>query len=273
MVRPAVRRRAVEAARTEYGLTERRACALIRIDRSSFRYRSRRPDESELRERLRALAVQRPRFGARRLCVLLRREGTVVNHKRVERLYRLEGLTVRRRKRKRVAGVLRQTRPQAERVNQRWSMDFTHDATADGRAFRTLNIVDDFSRECPAIAVARSISGARVVDVLERLADQRGLPQGIVVDNGPEFASRALDAWAYRRGVQLLFIEPGKPVQNAFVESFNGSFRDECLNQHWFETLDDAVRLIETWRLDYNRTRPHSSLGDLTPEEFARQVA
>lgn len=152
-------------------------------------------------------------------------------------------------------------------------MDFTHDATADGRAFRTLNIVDDWSRECLAISVARSIRGDQVAAVLERLGEQRGLPQAIVVDNGPEFASRALDAWAYRHGVQLLFIEPGKPVQNAFVESFNGSFRDECLNQHWFETLDDAIRLIETWRLDYNRARPHSSLGDLTPEEFARQVA
>lgn len=273
MVRPAVRRRAVEVARTEHGLTERRACALVRMDRSSFRYQSRRPDESELRERLRMLAAQRPRFGARRLWLLLRREGHIVNHKKVERLYRLEGLTVRKRKRKRVALVPRQVRPKAERVNERWSMDFTHDATADGRSFRTLNVVDDWSRECLAISVARSIRGDQVAEVLERLGEQRGLPEAIVVDNGPEFASRALDAWAYRRGVQLLFIEPGKPVQNAFVESFNGSFRDECLNQHWFETLDDAIRLIEAWRLDYNRARPHSSLGDLTPEEFARQVA
>jgi len=273
MVRPAARRRAVEAARTDHGLTERRACELVRMDRSSFRYRSRRADESELRARLRALAVERPRFGARRLCILLRREGRLVNHKRVERLYRLEGLAVRRRKRKRVAMVPREARPKAERVNQRWSMDFTHDATADGRSFRTLNVVDDFSRECLSITVARSISGHGVVDTLDMLLTKRGRPGGIVMDNGPEFASRVLDAWAYRNGVPLLFIEPGKPVQNAFVESFNGSFRDECLNQHWFETIEDAQGIIERWRLDYNRVRPHSSLGDLTPEAFAKRAA
>ena len=273
MVRPAVRRRAVEAARTDHGLTERRACALMGMDRSSFRYRSRRPDDGELRSRLRWLAGQRPRYGARRLYVLLRREGRLVNHKRIERLYRLEGLAVRRRRRKRVAAVSREARPLPTGVNERWSMDFTHDATAEGRAFRTLNIVDDWSRECIAIDVARSIPGERVAAVLGRLARQRGLPKAIVVDNGPEFVSQALDAWAYRAGVQLQFIEPGKPVQNAFVESFNGSFRDECLNQHWFETIEDAMARIEAWRLDYNRFRPHSSLGDLTPEEFAARRA
>jgi putative transposase len=158
-------------------------------------------------------------------------------------------------------------------VNERWSIDFMSDTLADGRTFRTLNVVDDFTREAIAIEVGRSIPGARVVRVLERIAKGRGLPRSIVLDNGPEFTSRVLDQWAYGAGVELRFIQPGKPVQNAFVESFNGKFRDECLNQNWFLSLADAIQSIAAWRLDYNRHRPHSALGNLTPEEFAKKAA
>ena len=195
-----------------------------------------------------------------------------MNHKRVYRLYRDVGLLVRRRRRKRVAPLLRRPKPVPAAPNERWSMDFIADTLADGRPFRTLNLVDDCSRECVAIEVARSIPGERVTRVLDRLASERGLPRTIVVDNGPEFAGRALDQWAYERGVELHFIEPGKPIQNCYVESFNGRFRDECLNLNWFTSLSDAIDKIENWRVDYNQHRPHSSLGDLTPEEFARRA-
>jgi putative transposase len=203
------------------------------------------------------------------LHVLLRREGRRVNHKRVYRLYRQEGLSVRRRRRKRVAGSRGPILLLPTKVNQRWSMDFMGDTLATGRTFRLLNIVDDFSRECVVIDSATSIRGTRVVRVLDELAEVRGLPETIVIDNGPEFTSRALDEWAYRRRVRLLFITPGRPIENAYIESFNGKFRDECLNEHWFLSLDEVRATTERWRIDYNRDRPHSSLGHLTPEEFA----
>ena len=189
------------------------------------------------------------------------------------RIYREEQLSVRRKKRKRVAAASREALPIPERANQRWSMDFMADTLADSRTFRTFNVVDDYTRECVAIEVGRSIPGARVVRVLEQLRLARGLPRVLVMDNGPEFTSRVLDRWAYEHGVELHFIQPGKPVQNAFVESFNGKFRDECLNTNWFVSLADAGERIELWRQDYNGHRPHSSLGDLTPEEFARKAA
>ena len=253
-----------------FGLSVRRACGLVGLWRSTWQYQPHRADDRALRGRLRELAEQRHRFGAPRLHVLLRREGWVVNHKRTERLYREEGLALRRKRhRKRAAGV-RMTLPLPTRPNERWSMDFLHDRLADGRRFRVLTMVDDYSREAPAMTVDTSLTGARVVAVLERLAETRGLPQAITIDNGPEFAGSALDAWAYRRGVRLHFIEPGKPVQNAYVESFNGRLRDECLNEHWFTTLEEARGRLEAWRQDYNTVRPHSSLGDLTPEAFAK---
>ena len=254
-----------------FGLRVRRACRLVGLWRSTWQYRAHRPDDQALRGRLRELAEQRRRFGAPRLHVLLRREGWRVNHKRTERLYREEGLALRRKRhRKRAAGI-RVTLPMPTRPNERWSMDFLHDRLADGRRFRVLTMVDDYSREAPAMTVDTSLPGARVVEVLERLAETRGLPQVITIDNGPEFAGSALDAWAYRRGIQLHFIEPGKPVQNAYVESFNGRLRDECLNEHWFTTLEEARGRLEAWRQDYNTVRPHSSLGDLTPAEFVRR--
>lgn len=229
---------------------------------------SRRPDDP-IREPLRVLAARRPRFGYRRLTVLLRREGWVANHKRVYRIYRQEGLAVRRKRRKKFAARARVVLPLPTQANERWSMDFMGDTLASGRTFRTFNIVDDASRECLAIEVDTSLSGYRVVRVLDRIATTRPLPAMIVSDNGPEFTSKVLDAWAYEHRVQLHFIRPGKPVENAFVESFNGKFRDECLNENWFQGLADAREKIETWRLDYNLVRPHSSLGDRTPTEYA----
>jgi len=254
--------------RQAQGLSERRACELVGIPRSSYRYELRRPEPAGLRGRLQALAGERRRFGYRRLTVLLRREGWPVNHKRVYRLYGQEGLQVRRRKGKRTGTVERQPFTTPTRPNERWSMDFVSDALADGRRFRSLNIVDDYNRECLAAEVDTSITGTRVVRIMERLREQRGLPQILVTDNGPEFAGQALDVWAYEQGVKLHFIEPGKPVQNAFIESFNGKMRDECLNEHWFGTLAEARQTIEAWRRDYNEVRPHSSLGNRTPIEF-----
>jgi putative transposase len=255
--------------RQAHGLSERRACRLVGMARTSCRYeRQRQGEEAKLKARLRTLAGERRRFGYRRLTVLLRREGWAVNHKRVYRLYREEGLGVRRRKRKRIGSVERQPLAIPTWQNQRWSMDFISDALSEGRKFRSLNIVDDFNRECLAAEVDTSITGARVVRVLERLRERRGLPQILVMDNGPEFAGRAVDVWAYEQGVKLHFIEPGKPVQNAFIESFNGKMRDECLNEHWFMSLGEARETIEAWRRDYNEVRPHASLGNRTPQEF-----
>lgn len=223
-----------------------------------------------LLERMKAISYERPRFGYRRVHVMLRREGLMVNHKRVYRLYRAEGLAVRRKKRKRIFMLARKPMAAGSKPNERWSMDFTWDQLADGRSFRTLNIVDDFTRESLAIEVDVSLPGQRVARVLDRLAEVHGLPKSITVDNGPEFTGRAMDAWAYQNKVTLAFITPGKPTQNAYAESFNGKFRDECLNQHWFINLRDAREKIEIWRQDYNHVRPHSSLGDIPPVEFVR---
>lgn len=221
-----------------------------------------------LRTRLRELAGQRKRFGSPMLHLILKREHLVVNHKRTERIYREEGLSLRRKRRRKAVAGARMTIPAPERPNQKWSMDFVTDSTVTGRRFRALTIVDNYSRESPAIEVDTSLGGARVVNVLERLAEARGLPETITVDNGPEFAGKVLDEWAYRKGVKLNFIRPGKPIENAFAESFNGRLRDECLNTNWFLSIKHAREIIESWRKDYNTFRPHSSLGGLTPSEF-----
>ncbi len=268
---PAQRRAAVQWVQARYGLSERRACRLVGVGRSTLRYRSRaRTDESSLRQRLRELAAERPRFGYRRLHVLLRREGMRLNHKRIERLYREEGLAVRRRTRKRVARNGRGRAAFPGRPNQQWGIDFVSDTLAWGRRIRLFTVVDVFTREVLAIEVDTSLPGGRVVRVLERLAVARGAPDEIVLDNGPELAGKAVDQWAYERGVWRHFIEPGKPVQNAFVESFQGRLRDECLNRHWFLGLTDARHTVEIWRQDYNQARPHSALGYRPPEEFRR---
>jgi putative transposase len=273
VVGPQAGREAVRVAREEASLSERRACGLVEIDRSSARYRPRRRDDEPLRKRLRELANERRRYGYRRLHVLLRREGWVVNHKRVYRLYRAEGLLVGQRKRKRSAARERVPLVAPTRVNQGWSMDFLADSLAQGRRFRTLNIVDEYTREAPAIAVDFSLPGARVVRVLEELKQQGRKPEWIVTDNGPEFTGKKLDQWAYENGVRLETIRPGRPMENGYIESFNGKMREECLNEHWFADLADAREKIEAWRVDYNTRRPHSALGYQTPAEFAHRAA
>lgn len=256
-----------------FTISERRACGLVGIARSSLRYRPGRCDDGELGERLRVLAFRWQRYGYRRLWVLLRREGCVVNHKRVYRIYRQEGLAVRKRKRKRVAGWRGEVPSVPTRKNSRWSMDFMSDATERRGRLKVLTVVDDYTRECLAIEVDTSLPGFRVVQVLERLAKMRGLPEEILMDNGPEFTSRVLDVWAHRHGVKLRYIEPGKPTQNPYIESFNGKFRDECLNQNWLMNVIEAKQIIESWRQEYNDVRPHSSLGNVAPAEFARRVS
>lgn len=262
-------RRAIVTEVAATAQSERRACRWLGVSRSGLRYPAQRPvHDQALRQRLRELADEHPRWGSPMLHWRLRQEGLHVNHKRVRRLYRLEGLAVRRQRRKRVARP-RVARPAPRGPNGRWSMDVVHDGCADGRTFRVFTLIDDFTRECPVIDVDRRLGADRVVAALTRLAQSRGLPTTISLDNGPEFQSKALDARAFQHGVQLQFIRPGKPVENAFIESFNSRLRDECLNQHWFRTLAEAQVCIERWRQHYNTARPHRSLGYRTPAAFA----
>lgn len=256
----------------KYHLSERHACELNGLDRSSYRYEPEPDRNTQLRARLTELARRRPRFGYRRLGALLENAGELVNHKRLLRVYQEAGLAVRRRERKRLARD-RVSMPVLTRPNQEWSIDFVTDALANGRAIRSLTVLDDFTKESPAIEVDTSLSGLRVTRVLDRIIAERGKPDGLRLDNGPEFTSRCFIAWAEQSGVPLIYIQPGKPVQNSYIESFNGRFRDECLNANWFENLADARRKIEAWRLDYNQARPHSSLAYRTPAEFARAWA
>ena len=264
-----MKRLAASHIRESLGLSERKACLLVDISTSVYCYQPKPGNDDIVRRRLRELAEQRKRFGSPRLHILLKREGLVVNHKRTERLYREEGLTLRKKRRRKGAAGVRVVLPVPQRTNERWSMDFVTDSIVTGRRFRALTIIDDYSRECPAIEVDTSLGGRRVVGVLDRLADTRGLPEVITIDNGPEFAGRALDEWAYHKGVKLNFIRPGKPIENAYAESFNGRFRDECLNTNWFLSLNHARILIEEWRRDYNEVRPRSSLKGATPKEYA----
>jgi putative transposase len=252
-------------------LSERRSCATIAFDRRTHRYRSVRPDQAPLRQRIREIAETRIRYGYRRIHVLLRREGWPVNVKRVRRLHRIDGLNLRsKRPRRQVTAARRVERPLASQPNEIWAMDFVSDALFNGKRFRALTVVDAFTRECLAIFADQGIKGEQVVDVMDRLLFERGKPPvRIRVDNGPEFISRALDHWAYINWVTLDFSRPGKPTDNAFAESFNGRFRDECLNTHWFLSLDDAKAKIEAWRTDFNETRPHTTFGFMTPAEFA----
>ena len=240
------------------------------MTRSSWYYRSLAQDLTALLLRLKELARVRPRFGYRRLYELLRREGWRVNHKRIHRLYVLHGLQLAQRRKRKRASQVRVPLGKATRANEAWSMDFVHDVLDNGRRFRILTLVDQFSRECPLVVAAPSLTAHHVIAGLEQLQAERGLPAAITVDNGSEFASRALDAWAYRNNVKLDFIRPGKPVENAFIESFNGRLRDECLNTQVFASLEDARQKLEAWRVDYNLYRPHSALGNLPPSEFAR---
>jgi putative transposase len=255
----------------KFDVSERHACELNHIDRSSYRYEPRPDRNAELRKKLTALARQKPRWGYRRLGVLLEGKGETINPKRLFRVYQQAGLGVRRRERKRLERGAA-TMPLFVRPNQQWSMDFVSDALANGRALRALTVVDNFTKEVPAIEVDCSLSSSRVTRVLDEVIEGRGVaPESIRIDNGPEFTSRCFLAWAEHRGIQLVHIQPGKPTQNSFIESFNGRFRDECLNANWFENLADAQRKIEAWRVDYNQHRPHSSLAYRTPAEFARR--
>jgi putative transposase len=268
-LKPAKRRELVRQVRQAYQLSENRACGLMRITRWSNRYQSRRDPQTELRIRLRDLAATRIRYGYRRLTVMLRREGWRVNTKRVYRLYREEALQVRRKKRVKSAAQARITLPEATFVNQRWSMDFVSERLADGRWFRILTIVDQYTRECLCAYADRSQTGEKVGEQLHRLTELRGAPESITSDNGSEFTGKAMDFWAHQAGVKLDFIRPGKPVENGYIESFNGRLRDECLNVEVFLDLADARRKLDKWRNDYNQQRPHSSLADRTPDEFA----
>jgi putative transposase len=254
--------------RRVHGLSQRRACGLTGMDVSSYRYRSHRPDDGVLRERLRTLAGLRRRFGYRRLGWLLEREGTKVNLKKVYRLYREEGLAVRRRRGRRRAIGARAPIVVPQELNQRWSLDFVSDQLGNGRRFRLLNVIDDFNSECLAAVPDFSLSGLRVVRELEAIIAIRGKPAMIVSDNGTELTSNAVLRWAAERGIEWHYIAPGKPMQNAFVESFNGRLRDECLNEHVFTSLDEARRIVEAWRIDYNTVRPHGRLGRLPPAVF-----
>ena len=249
--------------------SQRRACALVGLHPKTYRYASTKGDDGDLRAMLKALAHERRRFGYRRLHILLRRTGVEVNHKRVFRPYREERLTVRRRGgRKRAIGT-RAPMAIPQGANQRWSVDFVADALSDGRRFRILAVVDDYTRENLALVVDTSLSGVRVARELDRIVRERGRPCMIVSDNGTEFTSNAMLSWADENAVEWYYIAPGKPMQNGFVESFNGRLRDECLNEHLFDGLADARRVIAAWRVDYNEERPHTSLNGLTPSEFA----
>jgi putative transposase len=255
---------------SSFGLSFRRACRITGWNRSSLQYLPTGRDDTLLRQRLRDWAVRKPKWGSPILHDLLKSEGLVINHKRTERIYREEGLSLRRKRRRKLPALARVPLPRPDLPNQRWSMDFIHDQLSNGRRFRCLIIVDDFTRQCLALHVDTSIGGAGVVSVLQNLARSRGLPQVITADNGPEFTGKALHVWAQNAGVTLHHIQPGRPMQNGFAESFNGTFRQDCLDLHWFSSIDEARLLIEHWRInDYNQIRPHSSIGRVPPDTFA----
>jgi putative transposase len=255
---------------TAYGVSERRVCGVLRFPRSSHRYRTTRDGQAALRLRLKELAAARVRYGYRRLHILLWREGWRVNAKRVYRLYCEENLQMRTHTpRRRVSCRTRGECPAAERINDCWAMDFMNDELFDGRRFRVLTVVDHFSRESVALEAGQRFDGRDVVRVLTRVGAERGLPKTIRVDNGSEFTSKVLDQWVYANGVTLDFSRPGKPTDNALIESFNGRLRQECLNENWFLSLADAIEKLAAWRKDYNDHRPHSALGNLAPSEFA----
>jgi putative transposase len=267
------RRAAVTHLRASYPVSDRRACRLVRLARSRWQHRSTRPSDAPLADALKAKAEQRPRWGYRRLALLLRRDGWPVNLKRVLRVYRAAGLRLRKRRRRKQVSTPRVPRPVHDGPNTQWTLDFITDALASGRQFRTLSVVDECTRECLALRPDVLLPSGKVAAVLDAVAAARGAPERIVLDNGPELIAKALDAWAYAAGVELKHTRPAKPVDNCYVESFHDKFRDECLNVHWFLDLADARDIIERWREDYNTVRPHQSLGNRTPAEYAALLA
>lgn len=273
-MKPARKREVVDVVCRTWQVSIRRACRAVPVDRSTYHYRSRRAGQAQLIHRIKEIAASRVRYGYRRIHVHLRREGWRVNPKRVYRLYRELGLQLRNKSpKRRVKAKLREDRRQATQVNETWAMDFVHDQLATGRKLRVLTILDTFSRFSPAIEPRFTFRGADVVEILESVCRHVGFPKTIRVDQGSEFVSRDLDLWAYQRDVTLDFSRPGKPTDNAFIESFNGKFRAECLNAHWFMSLDDARRKCESWRRDYNEERPHSSIGNKVPIELVNRSA
>lgn len=269
MVKPDAQRRTIKHLIFAYKVSERRACQVIRAWRAMFRYLSVARDQACLIKRIREISTTRVRYGYRRIHTLLRREGWNVNAKRVYRLYRKEDLQMRLKPPRRQVSIKTRKEPvTARRKNECWSMDFVTDELFDGRRIRILTIVDNFTRESLCSRANFRFKGVDVAKALEEVVQVHGVPESIKVDNGPEFISKEVDLWAYSRGVKLDFSRPGKPTDNAFIESFNGRFRQECLNQHWFLSMEDAIFKIEEWRKDYNQVRPHSSLGGKTPEEF-----
>jgi len=272
MVRPAQRRTAVRFLQSAYAMSQRRACRLAGLSRKAATYQPLKRSDDVLRTRLKELGEQYPRYGYLMLHAMLKRDGVVINRKRTYRVYSELGMQVRTKRRKK---LIRPRIPMSvpTRPNERWSLDFVHDQLSDGRRIRILNIVDDYSRTCVGQLVDTSISGTRVVRYLEELAQSRAMPKSIVMDNGTELTSKAMFFWSQKTRIKLNFIQPGKPTQNAFVESFNGKFRDGCLNQHWFKSLDEARQIIKAWRKHYNHDRPHSSLGYQSPAQFELQAA
>jgi putative transposase len=254
------------------GLSERCALRVVRMSAAALRYEPRPDQDAGLRERIIALAHRHRRYGAGMIYLKLRQEGRLVNHKRVDRLYAEARLQVKRRRRKKIPVVDRHPLLRPQRRNEVWSADFVFDRTAEGRVLKCLTIVDDATTEAVAIVPARALGGLPVTRVLEQLAVSRGLPQILRTDNGPEFCGRALLTWAHQRGLTLRLIEPGKPNQNAYIESFNGRFRDECLNEHWFTSVAHAQAVIENWRREYNEERPKKGLGGLTPDAYAKRL-
>ncbi len=269
---PDEKRRAVAHLVDCYEVSERRACETAGADRSMVRYQSKRSDDAELREAVKRVSAERKRFGYRRIHVMVEREGFSVNHKKLRRIYREEGLQVRKRGgRKRALGT-RRPMIVPEAVNQRWSLDFVSDAFTDGRRLRIFAVVDDYSRECLGLFADTSISGIRIARELDAVIVQRGKPAMIVSDNGTEFTSQAILRWSQEAGIEWHYIAPGKPMQNAFIESFNGRLRDECLNENLFSSLAEAREILEKWKEDYNNIRPHSALGNISPAEFVRKM-
>jgi len=273
MVTPVAKRQAAGHLMEAHAVSERHACRLVQLHRSVARYRSESSrDDEALKKRLQELAQRYPRYGYLMLHQFLRNEGLVVNRKRTYRIYCELGLQVRTKRRKKLKRpripMLVPTRP-----GVRWSVDFMSDQLANGRRFRVLNIIDDFSRQCIDQIVETSISGQRLARFLDEIGERVSLPKDLVCDNGSELTSKAMFFWSQKSGTKLHFIQPGKPMQNAFVESFNGTFRDNCLNEHWFKNLNDARQIINAWRHDYNHVRPHSSLGYVPPMEYAKRAA
>jgi putative transposase len=272
VVSPQAKREIVQYLIETKNLAKDRALKLVGLQNSTFYYKSQNSrDDEPVATKLTELSQKRVRWGFRMLLVLMRREGFNDNHKRIYRIYRQSGLQIQKRARKGKLRRLKLVLPIVNRPNERWSMDFVQARFADGRVFRCFNLVDDFTHECLLILTAKSIRSKNLIETLNLLKISRGLPKEIVCDNGPEFISQIMDIWAYQNQLSLKFIQPGQPTQNAFIESFNGKFRNECLNQNWFLNLDEAQKTIEEWRLDYNQYRPHRSLKMQTPNEFAKQ--